>query len=324
MKSDRRGFLKKSLVALAGVGAGLPARSELHSTVGTSATQTSTSFPIHVFSKHLQWLHYQEIANAAKEIGFDGVDITVRPGGHVAPERVATELPLAVENVKKAGLQVHMITTAIKSAEEPYAEAILKTAGALGIPYYRMGWIGYDSAISMAENENEIRLQLSRLAEINKTYNLCGDYQNHSGSNFGSPVWDLARALKGLDPKWIGSQYDILHATVEGANSWPLGLQALQSYIHTLDVKDFIWQKKDGTWKTELVPLGEGMVDFKKYFALLKKFNLRGPISMHFEYPLGGAENGARTITIPKDQVLSAMKRDLQTLRRLLSEAGLG
>ena len=64
---------------------------------------------IHVFSKHLQWLDYRGMAEAAAEIGFDGVDLTVRPRGHVLPERVEDDLPRAVEAVRQAGLRVEMI-----------------------------------------------------------------------------------------------------------------------------------------------------------------------------------------------------------------------
>jgi L-ribulose-5-phosphate 3-epimerase len=282
-----------------------------------------TALSINVFSKNLHWLDYTEMAQVAAELGFDGVDLTVRAEGHVLPERVTEDLPKAVEAVKKVGLQVYMITTGIKSADELHTETILKTAGSLGISYYRMGWISYDSKKSVAENLKAFHQQLSDLAELNKKYNICGDYQNHSGSSLGSPVWDLWMSIKDLDPQWMGSQYDIMHATVEGANSWPLGMDLLKSHIHTLDFKDFIWQKSGSGWKTQVVPLGEGMIDFKRYFKLVKEFNLRGPLSMHYEYPLGGIENGATKLTMKREEVLAAMKRDLVALKQLLRDAEL-
>ena len=44
---------------------------------------------------------------------------------------------------------------------------------------------------------------------------------------------------------------------------------------------------------------------------------------MHYEYPLGGAENGAKTISMKKEEVLSSMKNDLELLKKLLAEANL-
>src|ERR1700729_3163462 len=57
-----------------------------------------------IFSKHLQWASVHDAAAIARDIGFDGVDLTVRAGGHVLPDRVETDLPAAVEMVWRPGL----------------------------------------------------------------------------------------------------------------------------------------------------------------------------------------------------------------------------
>lgn len=277
---------------------------------------------INIFSKNLHWLDYNGMAGAAAELGFDGIDLTVRPEGHVLPERVADDLPKAVEAVKQAGLKVHMIVTAITKAEDQFTEPILRTASSLGIGYYRMGWISYDDNKSMSDNLDYFRSQMTKFAALNKKYNIRGDYQNHSGVSFGSPVWDLWMILKELDPEWTGSQFDIMHAQVEGGNTWQLGLKLLKPYIKTIAIKDFIWTKAD-TWKTQVMPLGQGMIDYGKYLKLLKEYDLSGPFTMHFEYALGGVENGAKKITISRDEVLTAMKRDLVLFKKMLSEAGI-
>ena len=110
--------------------------------------------------------------------------------------------------------------------------------------------------------------KLEKLAKLNEKYSISGEYQNHSGDYgsgiyFGAPIWDLAAALKRINSPFLGSQYDIYHATVEGANTWPVGLKLISPYIRSIDIKDFYWSKKDGKWISETVPLGEGMVDFK-------------------------------------------------------------
>src|SRR5690349_16751672 len=77
---------------------------------------------ISIFSKHLAFVQGAELAKAAADLGFDGVDITVRKGGHVAPEQVKTALPPLVATLRKQGLDVPMITTDIVDAETPFAE----------------------------------------------------------------------------------------------------------------------------------------------------------------------------------------------------------
>src|SRR5688572_11816523 len=71
---------------------------------------------VHIFSKHLQFLDYKDLAAAAKEMGFDGVDLTVRPNGHVLPERVEDDLPKIAEELKKAGVPPSLMTTAVNDA----------------------------------------------------------------------------------------------------------------------------------------------------------------------------------------------------------------
>lgn len=322
MKTSRRDFILKSMLATAGFSS-LPSFASSPTKFGEMRTDNAGIFSINIFSKNLHWLDYDGMAQAAAEMGFDGVDLTVRPDGHVAPERVAEDLPKAVAAVRKKGLNVFMMTTAITSADDQYTEPILKAASALGISYYRMGWINYDEKKSMEENLKEIEMRLTKLAALNKKYKIHGGYQNHSGANFGSPVWDLAGALKNLDPQYIGSQYDVLHANVEGANSWPLGLKLLKSHIRTMDIKDYRWEKQTNGWKAQVVPLGEGMIDYKKYLKLIKEYDIRGPFSIHYEYPLGGAENGAKTVTMPRENILSLMKKDVDTLRQMLIDAGI-
>jgi sugar phosphate isomerase/epimerase len=326
MKTSRIKFLQQSIVASAGIFGVINSVGKNEMTKAASGNNSMSkpgSYTINIFSKNLHWLNYYEMAEVVSAMGFDGVDLTVRANGHVLPERVEEDLPKAVEALKKKGLHVYMITTSITRADDAYAESILKTASALGIAYYRLGWSQYDDALTIDENIRLIKERFTALADLNKKYNIKGHYQNHSGTSFGAPIWDLAKVLTEINSPWIGSQYDILHATIEGANAWPLGLKSLKSYVGSMDIKDFHWIKNADGWKVENVPLGAGMVDFKTYFNLLKKYSIEGPFCIHYEYALGGAENGATTLTINKEEVLNAMKRDLSTLKKLLREAQL-
>ena len=288
----------------------------------TSAEPYKGEGKISVFSKNLHFLNYPELAAAAAQIGFDGIDLTVRPKGHVEPDRVAEDLPRAVEVIRKAGLEVYMITTAITDPGDAHTEAIIRTAAGLGIGYYRLGWLPFQDNLSLPQNLEVFKGKMRKLARLNKKYNIQGAYQNHSGTSLGGSIWDLWLVIKDLDPQWIGCQYDIRHATVEGAHSWPNGLKLMQPFIRTMDIKDFHWTKKEDTWQLENVPLGEGMIDYKKYFSLLNQHQIRGAFSIHFEFPLGGAENGEKTITIAREEVFAAMKKDLLTLKGWLKGNG--
>ncbi|NHA06882.1 TIM barrel protein [Mucilaginibacter sp. HC2] len=323
----RKKFITTAALAAAGMPLGLSALEKVSSDPLTITNQNSARTPekikVSIFSKHLHWLNYTDMAALAAEMGFDGVDLTVRPDGHVLPENVTTDLPKAVAAVEKAGLKVYSIVTNIKQPDEKYAADILKAASALGIKYYRTAWFNYNKAINIPANLQTISNQLAGLAALNKQYHMHGAYQNHSGDLFGASVWDLWLALKDLDPELIGCQYDIRHATTEGADTWATSIQPLVPFIKTTNIKDFYWEKKDGKWQVKSVPLGEGMVDFKKYFEVIKQQGIGSPMSLHCEYELGGAQDGAKQLTISKQQFTNAVQKDLSTLRGWLKDHAL-
>ena len=278
---------------------------------------------VNIFSKHLQFLSYKDMAEAAKEIGFDGVDLTVRKSGHVEPEKVKDSLPLATEAIKSVGITPSIITTNVLDAYDLAHRAILETASELGYKTYRMGWLKYPDDRTMAASINLYKEQFAKLAKLNKQLGLKGSYQNHSGKYMGSAFWDLREILEDIPPAEIGSQYDIMHATVDGGTNWELSLRLMKDNINYLAIKDFKWGMVDGQWIPVKTPLGDGMVDIATFFTLVRKYKLDLPVTMHFEYDLGGAEHGARKLNINQNEVFSKMKKDLNYLRKLWDESNI-
>ena len=309
---SRREFIQKTAVAASA----LP----FLSLNNVASTTPPAIPPILVFSKHLQFLDYNELAEKAKEIGFDGIDLTVRPGGHVLPERVKTDLPKAVEAIKKAGLQPLMMTTAVEAAKGT-DETVLRTAAELGIKYYRMNWYKYDDKKSMPETIQHFQDQIKNLSELNSKLGVVGCYQNHAGKLIGASAWELWALMQKANTEAMGLQYDIRHAVVEGGMSWENGLRLLHQNIKVLAIKDFLWENKNGKYVVKNVPLGQGMVDFATYFRLLKQYGVNVPISMHYEYDLGGAEHGSKTPKVDRQVIYDAMKRDLQKVKELWTQA---
>ncbi|MBS3772335.1 MAG: TIM barrel protein [Bacteroidales bacterium] len=314
---SRRNFIKTMGAAGAGVSL-LGMKNPLFFQGNTSQQQ---HWKIFMFSKHLQFLSYEETAETMKEAGLAGADLTVRPGGHVLPEHVTTDLPKAVNAFEKKGLKVGMMTSGITDADDRYTDPVLKTASDAGIRYYRLGYYSYIDKLGIKESIDRHKQKLEKVADLNSRYNMHGGYQNHSGTRIGGPVWDVWMLVKDFDPRLIGCQYDIRHATVEGGFSWPLGLQLLQAHVQTIVIKDFKWMKTSDGWDDVSVPLGEGMVNFDKYFSLLKELNIRAPITLHFEYPLYEGENLSKKEK--RKQAVETISKDVKTLKNMLAKFGL-
>ena len=264
---------------------------------------------IAIFSKHLQWLDYKAAATAAKEAGFDALDIPVRPQGHVLPERVKEDLPRAVDAAREAGVDVTMISTAITGVDDPHAETVLKTAAGLGIGHYRMGYIAFDEGVRRTLDATVPRWR--KLAALNESLGIHAGYQNHSGTNLGSAVWDLFLVLEEVGSPWIGCQYDIRHAVVEGAFSWVRDLEVIAPFVHTLVAKDFAWAPKEDGLRVLDVPFGDGVVPVADYVTELRRLGVSAPFSMHFEYP--HPETGRR------DWAVGQYGRDVVALRQALA-----
>ena len=278
-----------------------------------------------VFSKHLQFVKDEALAACAAEIGVDGIDLTVRPGGHVEPANIAKDLPRLVEIIHKQGLETPMVTTAIDAAN-PEAESILKTCAQLGIRYYRFGGLKYNDATSPQQQLAALKPRMRALAELNQKLGVCGIYHTHSGAGqIGASIWDLQILFEGLPTSAIGINYDIGHATIEGGlGGWIATTKLTGSGgMRGLAVKDFVWEKGPKGWDAKWVPLGEGMVKFPQFFGLLAKTNFNGPVQIHYEYPLGGADKGATEPTMERSKILGAMKKDVLMLRKWMADAKL-
>jgi sugar phosphate isomerase/epimerase len=280
---------------------------------------------IAIFSKHLLFLHGAELPEAAAKIGFDGIDLAVRKGGHVAPERVKEELPKLVATIREHHLEVPMLTTDIADVNTPHCEDILRAMSELGIQYYRWGGFKYTDDQPLAAQIEAFKPRVEKLAALNARYGVGAMYHTHSGINLvGAPIWDLHEILSGMDPKAVGVNYDIGHATVEGGfGGWIDSLRISGDYVRGIAVKDFLWKRNaKGRWSPAWTPLGEGMVRLPEFFSRIAAMGFSGPVQLHFEYPLGGAEEGKGDIE-NRNEVYSAMSRDLKQLRAYLAEARL-
>ena len=304
MQFNRREFGKLAALGIAGLAVNS----------GRAVTDNSDRLNVNLFSKHLQFLDYQDMADATAEMGFDGVDLTVRPGGHVLPERAEDDLPKAVEAIKRAGISPKMLVSRVTSVDDKDGIQSLKTAAKLGFTYYRTGYFRPRKGTSLLENLEFCQNELDGLEAFNREQGLQVAYHNHAGKAMGSYVMDLAHLLDDRDPRWMGCQYDIRQASVDGGSSWSLGLSYLQSHIRTMLIKDFTWKKQNGVWKPQNVPLGQGMVDFEGYFKALREYGIKPLVSLHLEYDLGGAEHGDQKIKIPQKEVFVVMRRDLKRL----------
>jgi len=319
----RREFLKYALAA----GAAAPFFGNVWQAVAQGEKQKSVaekpaSGPwgaVCLFSKPIDACTSEELVEIPARAGYNGIDLTFRKRGHIEPAAGSAALAAFVRIAEKAGLAVPMAATDIVSADDPQTEMIVKAMADNGIKNYRFGIFNYDKKRSIPENLDFFREQIEKLSELNERFGIRGELQNHAGAHFGSAVWDGYIVFKGIDNRYAGIQYDIRHAMAEGMQSWDPSLRAICDRIGTICIKDFIWNKRpDGSFVPLTVPLGEGIVDFGRYFRVLDEFGIRCPISVHVEYPMLTAEEEKLTRKRQIDRNVAVLARDLEVLKKYI------
>ena len=201
---------------------------------------------VDAYSRHLQWLRTaDEVAEAAIEMGFDGVDITVRAyPGHVDPAKVTADLPPFVKTIRKHGLQVVTMTCPITDADSPNAEQMLATASSLGLTHYWWGTFRYEPGKPILAQLEALKPRVEKLAALNAKYKMKAMYHTYSGNGtVGAAIWDFLHVLRNFDPAQVGFHYDIGHMTNAGGNgTWALNLRAAGPYIAGVSAKDSLME----------------------------------------------------------------------------------
>jgi sugar phosphate isomerase/epimerase len=242
------------------------------------------------FTKSFQDWPLERVCAQFQAIGLDGLDLTVRPGGHVEPGDAETGLPLAVKAAQESGIEVIQLTTAVTQADDE-ATRLIQLAGQHGIDRIKLGYYKYRQFGALREEMDQVRGQLQRLASLGEKHGVRPCVHIHSGACIPSHGTMLYELLRDQDPRHIGAYVDPLHMTKEGGgDGWRQGLDLLAPWIALCSVKNFTWHKthRDATgqqrWETRVVPIDEGIAPLPDFVAALKKLGYQGPYSMHGEY----------------------------------------
>ena len=168
-----------------GLAAALSARLLPQAVAQTPAPAAARKLIVDAYSRHLQWLRTpDEVAEAAAEMGYQGLDITVVPyPGHVDPEKVATDLPPYVNAARRQGLRVTTMRCTITDADTPIAQEMLHTASSLGLTHYWGGMFRYDLNKPINDQLDAIKVRIGKLIPLLEKYKMTAMYHTYSGSS---------------------------------------------------------------------------------------------------------------------------------------------
>ncbi len=261
-----------------------------------------------VFSQNLARIPYAQLGDIARDIGYEGVDLTVMIGGHVDPRVTNVDLVRAFESVRGSGLEVPMISTNITTANDPTAYPVMYLTGHSQIPLFRLGFWPYNDNVDIRQRLTQARLDLAQVAILAQRCGISALFPNRAGGFIGQSVWDAHTVISGMDARWIGYDFDPAEAMIEGgAGGWESALRLALPRLKAISLQDFYWRKDGDSWKAQKCPLGEGMVDWQRFFSIVSAAKFTGPVSLHLDYE---TKSNA-----------GAMAKDLEFARGLVQKA---
>ncbi len=243
-----------------------------------------------VYTEHFQSLPVPEVCKIFRTMGVNGLDLTVRPGGHVDPEDVKVGLPKAVKAARDHGLEVMMLTTAITEPDR-IAEETFAACQQAGIRRIKMGYYPVGKAGALARRLSEVRRQLAGVAKLAARYEVLPCMHLHSGSTIPSNGFMLYDLLREIPPDRIGAYLDSFHMTITaGAGGWKQAIDLLTPWISLVALKNFQWHrgKRDELgqqrWRTDYCRLEDGVAPIPDFVKAIHRAGYRGFYTLHTEY----------------------------------------
>lgn len=158
-----------------------------------------------VFTKPWK-LPLPELGQSVKDMGFDGIELPVRPGYQVEPEQVAAALPAAATRLGEFGISIY-------SVAGPTDRATIIACGEAGIPVIRtMVTVPREGYLARIE---EVQREYDALVPLLDEHGVTIGVQNHCDW-FVASAMGLLHVIGRYDPKHVAAVWDAAHNALEG------------------------------------------------------------------------------------------------------------
>lgn len=220
-----------------------------------------------------------ELARFVGELGFDGVELPVRPGFQVEPHHINRDLPLAVSQFAERGVRITSVAT------EPSAAAITACAKH-GIPLIRvMAPIDSDG---YRATEARIQHHFATLLPLLRDSGVKIGVQNHNG-DYVCNATGLRHLLEPFDPGLIGAVWDAAHNALNGENP-DLALDIIWPHLMMVNWKNAFWRRVTGpeasdvAWEPYWTTGRQGLASWPRVAQILRERGYSGVLCLTAEY----------------------------------------
>ena len=184
-----------------------------------------------VFTKAWKEVPLERLGELVRGMGFEGIELPVRPGFQVEPERADRDLPSAARQLAEVGVPIRSVASA---ADAP---TIMACADA-GVPLLRiMAPIRADE--SYTEAEERYRREFDALLPALDRAGVTLGVQNHAGRQVANAI-GLRSLIGRYDPRHVAAVWDAGHEAVAGTEP-ELAIDTIWSHLRIVNLKNAIW-----------------------------------------------------------------------------------
>jgi len=261
-----------------------------------------------VFTKPWREPQVGALGELVAGMGFDAVELPVRPGYQVTPDEVSTALPAAARELARSGVGIASIASGTD-------EATFAACADAGVPFIRImvpiGVNGY------AATGTEIRRVLAGLSERAERYGVRVAVQPHY-DDYIADSSELFALLQDADPRHVAAIWDSAHDAL--ARKRPEhGLELLWPWLGIVNLKSAYYERVDEpasafgdpVWEPVFTDARSGMAEWGRALAYLAERGFDGPICLTAEYT-------------DESDLVAKVTRDLEYAQSLRAAAGAG
>jgi len=221
-----------------------------------------------------------ELGEFVAELGFDGVELPVRPEYQVEPENVTSGLPEAAKRLAEQGV-------AICSIAGPKDEATIVACAEAGVPIIRVcESVGVDEGYLAAEAR--MQREYDELVPLLDRHGVTLGVQNHCDRCIASAM-GLRHLIEKYDPKHVAAVWDPAHCGLDGELP-ELSVDILWSHLCMVNLKNAIWLRQNGPeaevaeWRSYWTSGRHGLCSWPSVGEELKKRSYEGVVCLTAEY----------------------------------------
>jgi sugar phosphate isomerase/epimerase len=233
-----------------------------------------------VFSKPWKDMPLPELGRFLRELGFDGIELPVRPEFQVEPANVERGLPEAAGILADCGVK-------IGSVAGPTDERTIAACAEAGVPIIRI-CVNIPRDKSYPQAIDDLQREWDALLPALEDGGVAIGVQNHAGRCVANAM-ETIHVIGRYSPEQVCLVWDAAHEALAGAEP-ELALDIGWSHLRLVNLKNAFWKRTNGPeadvarWTWYWTSGRQGRAEWDRVAASLKTRGYDGDVCLTAEY----------------------------------------